>query len=391
MTTQKKILIVYPHNFLERGSGVNKRYVEFVAYLREKGFTIDLLGLRHFKSTWRKEDIEESGKMINRLFLYDFRIGYHKQRLISLLSGRKFPGLLPDFAFPGMKSMFRKIVRNNHYDFIIIGYVYWANLLKGVSLSNAVSVLTIEDFISQKLAENSAGSTDRERSEKEEIGRVNLFDKVICLSDEEMKFFISRTTHPGYFYVPIFMDQPVLLNREKEFDILFIGFDNADNIEGLAWFFTKIHPLLRTGLKIVVVGKIARYAPDLPTVTRMEYVEDPGEVYSKSRISINPLQQGTGMKVKVVESLAYQTPIVNTSKGVCGIPPEILGKFIVADDPQDFATEIHRLLSEPGWYDEKCREAKELFTENFASGIAKITLDKLFLTNNFHVSHDVPL
>jgi glycosyltransferase involved in cell wall biosynthesis len=329
--------------------------------------------------------------MINHLFLYDFRRGYIKQRLrsffshvTSLLTGGKHQTLaqLPDYAFPGMISLFNKIIQNNEYDFIIIGYVYWANLLRQNLPPHVVKVLTIEDFISGKLVEKSPGSFNMELSIQDEIARVNLFDKVICLSHEELQFFSANALHPDYFYVPIFMARPQMIAQEKEYDILFIGYDNADNIEGLDWFFTKVMPLLPADLKIVVIGKIARYAPDLPAVTKMEYIPDPGELYSKSRISVNPLQQGTGMKVKVVESLAHGIPIVNTSKGLCGIPPEILGKFIVANDPQSFANEIHRLLSDPAWYADRCREAKQTFGNYFDAKVAKKELDKLFFQNN---------
>lgn len=387
MTASKNILIVFPHNFFERKSGVNKRYFEFVRYLKGKGFSIDLLGLRHFKSTWKKFDIENSNNLINHLFLYNFRIGFNKQRLRSLFSNLNFISKrkksetkkqLPDYAFPGMISLFKKIINKNKYDFIIIGYVYWANLLKENIPPNVIKVLTIEDFISQKLYENRPGPINIEDLIKEEVERVNLFDKVICLSYEELQFFSSHAVNPDYFFVPVFMDKPTLVTREKEYDILFIGFDNADNIEGLDWFFKKVYTLLHADLKIIVIGKIARYAPGLPNVKKMEYIIDPSEIYSKSKISINPLQKGTGMKVKVIESLSYGIPLVNTSKGLCGIPPEILKEFIIANDPQSFANEIHHLLSDAKWYENKCNEAKKTFGTYFDVSVAKKELDKIF-------------
>jgi glycosyltransferase involved in cell wall biosynthesis len=174
------------------------------------------------------------------------------------------------------------------------------------------------------------------------------------------------------------MNKPTPVNREKEYDILFIGFDNTDNIEGLDWFFNKVFPLLPANLKIIVIGKIARYAPELPTVKRMDYTPDPGELYSRSKISINPLQKGTGMKVKVAESLAYGIPMINTSKGLCGIPPEILDQFIIANDPLSFANEINHLLSDAKWYDDQCYKAKQTFGNFFDTRIVEKELDKIF-------------
>ena len=386
MTGSGNILIVFPHNFFERKSGVNKRYFELVCYLKEKGYSIDLLGLKHFESKWKTFARDNSNNLINQLFLYNFRIGFNKQRLMSLLSTLSFSkkrnnllpkNQLPDYAFPGMLSLFNRIVTNKKYDYIIIGYVYWANLLRDNILQDSVSVLTIEDFISPKLIETNGPSFDFTLSAKEEVERVNLFDRVICLSFEELQFFSARTQHPEYYYVPVFLKDPHLVSRRKEYDMMFIGFDNADNKDGLEWFFKQVYPLLNKALKIILTGKIARFAPDLPNVIKIDYADDVSEIYARSKISINPLQKGTGMKVKVIESLAYGIPIVNTSKGLCGMPPDILNQFITADDPQNFADEIHHLMDEK-WYHEKCRDAKTLFLEKFEYNSVKNELNKLF-------------
>lgn len=382
----KSILIVFPHNFFERKSGVQKRYYELVLYLKEKGFSIDLLGLRHFESSWKNFNSENSGQIIDQLYLYNFRVGYHIQLFWSLvtnfliqLSGKSKPHKpLPDYAFPGMKSMFQTIMKRKQYDFIIVGYVYWANILKGNIPLEITTVLTMEDFISQKLCETKPGKFDMDTLISEEIERVNMFSKVICLSHEELQFFSVSTSVPEYFFVPVFMKQPRLVQRAKEFDILFIGFDNQDNIEGLTWFFNHVHPSLRPELKILVIGKINRYTPDISGVTKIEFLPDVAEAYSKSKISINPLQKGTGMKVKVVESLSYGIPIVNTRPGLCGFPPELFDRFILADNAQVFADEINRLLTDKKWYDEQCSEAKRIFGEYFDVNVAKKVMDHIF-------------
>lgn len=387
MTGSGNILIVFPHNFFEPKSGVNKRYFELVCYLKEKGYSIDLLGLKHFESKWESFARDNSNNLINQLFLYNFRIGYNKQRLQSFLSKQNFTkkrknllskNQLPDYAFPGMITLFNKLVTDKKYDYIIIGYVYWAMLLRDNILQDSSTVLTIEDFISKKLNETNGSSFDFTQSVKEEVERVNLFDRVICLSFEELQFFSARTRHPEYYYIPVFLKNPHWVSRRKEYDILFIGFDNVDNKEGLEWFFKQVHPLLNKELKIILIGRIACFAPDLPNVIKIEYADDVSEIYAKSKISINPLQKGTGMKVKVIESLAYGLPIVNTSKGLCGIPPDILNKFITADDPRNFADEINHLLIDEKWYEEKCRDAKNLFIENFEYRSVKKDLDMVF-------------
>jgi glycosyltransferase involved in cell wall biosynthesis len=386
MIPAEKILVIFPHNFFQRSSGVNRRYYEFISYLKERGFSIDLLGLKNFGSDWRDFDQQNAGGLINRLYLYDFRIGYQLQRIRAFFRGRmdfrdkggSQESPLPDYAFPGMVSLFRRITRENRYATIINGYVYWAKLLREPLPGKVTRVLTIEDMISQKIFENAPGEVEMDGLLREEIARVNLFDKVICLSHEELTFFSANAVHPEYFYVPVFMARPDVPDRDKEYDILFIGFDNPDNIEGLEWFFGKVYPLLPEGLRFVIVGQCAVHAPDLPGVTKFRYVENTGDIYSRSRISINPLQKGTGMKVKVVESLAHGIPVVSTPKGLVGMPPQLLGRFIIAAEPSGFATGIVRLLSDPDWYAQQRRMAVQTFDACFETNAVRKELDRVF-------------
>jgi len=374
MTASKNILIVFPHNFFELKSGVHKRYSEFIQYLKGEGFTIDLLGLKHFESTWKNFNAENSNKQINRLFLYNFRIGFNVQRVRSFFSklylmltmGKSGNNCqLPDYAFPGMISLFTKIIKKNQYDFIIIGYVYWANLLKVNIPPDVIKVLTVEDFISRKLNETSPGLINFENSIKEEIERVNLFDRVICLSYEELTFFSEFAVKPQYYYVPVFMETKPKKFEKKVYDILFIGFDNLSNRNGLKWFFEHVYPLLNKDLKILIAGQIFKSVPHFPNVSCVEYFEDIGEAYARSKITVNPMRDGTGMKVKLIESMSYGIPVVNTSHGLCGLKPDIVHNFIVADDPTVFAQQIKKLISDELFYKTQSELMVSLFEKYF--------------------------
>ncbi len=382
MTDGKNILIVFPHNFLPRGNGVNKRYYGLARWLRRNGFTIDLLGLRHFDSSWDRFDRENADGLIRKLYLYDFRRGLLRQRVSgwfgTLTGKRQDMHRLPDYAFPGMSKLFRQILDKNHYDFLVIGYVYWANLIRQEIPAGMVKVLTVEDLISRKIHEHDPGSRWQEETVREEIDRVGLFDRVVCLSHEELAFFSAHATSPVYHYVPVFMDKPAIIPHTKSCDLMFIGFDNRDNVEGIGWFFREVFPLLPSGTTLTVVGRVSRHVPCLPGVTRLEHVADPGEVYARCRFAINPLQKGTGMKVKLVESLAHGVPVISTTRGLCGLPPELVARFEVADDPRMFAETIRRLLADAGGYEARCREASELFSRHFETAAVDRELTRLF-------------
>jgi len=386
---QKRILIVFPHNFFELKSGVHKRFYELVRHLKNEAFIIDLFGLENFESNWKETMVNYPDNLINELFLYDFSTGHNTalfkkgfflKTLFRPVQKQKedIPVEMFDFAYDGMKSMFHEIVAKTKYDFIVISYVYWANLLSVRIPYKTCAVLTMEDFITQNLFETFKGRIDVGQFINEEIRRVNLFDKVICLSNEELSFFSKFAPNPKYYYLPIFMKAPKKKAEKKIYDILFVGFDNSNNKKGLAWFFEKVHPLLSENLTFLIAGKISKFAPPLPNVTCIEYIEDIGEAYGKSKITINPLQDGTGMKVKVIESISYGIPVVNTPRGLCGMKPEIVNQFICAGTPSEFAHQIEKLISDDSYYETQCKMATSLFRANFEVSAITNVFDEVF-------------
>jgi glycosyltransferase involved in cell wall biosynthesis len=383
----KKILIVFPHNFFELKSGVHKRFYELVKCLHDQSFTIDLLGLENFESNWKETKINHPEKLVNDLFLYDFSVGYRKDLLKKgtiwkKIAGKKtdsdVPSQIFDFAYDGMKSFFREIITKNKYDFILISYVYWANLLEVEIPYKTCRILTMEDFITQNLFDTYKGKIDVGKFLNEEIRRVNLFDRVICLSHEEQSFFSRFASNPVYYYLPVFMESKPKKAVAKEYDILFVGFDNFSNRNGLDWFFNGVYPLLEKNLKILIAGKISKFVPHLPNVTCVDYFEDIGDAYARSRITINPLQDGTGMKVKMIESMSYGVPIVNTPRGLCGIKPVLLHDFIIAEEPSEFARQINKLISDEAYYQTQCALMRSLFENHFEVKAISKVLNEIF-------------
>ena len=135
----KTILVVYPHNFFARRMGIDSRYYELMKYFKLRNFSVDMLSLKNFESSWENQDAKEEN-LINELFLYDFAAGKRSikknwKRLFRRLFKGKAAGTiifeqLPDYAFPGMKKKFDEISSRKQYDFILFSYVHWANLLQ---------------------------------------------------------------------------------------------------------------------------------------------------------------------------------------------------------------------------------------------------------------------
>ena len=386
---KKRVLIVYPHNFFEEKSGINSRFIELLRYFRAVDFNVDLLTLKNFKSSWENYPADKGG-LVNELFFYDFKKGSRRQRPQNrkqnpLARLKKYIPFchaytgLPDFAYKSMKKLFAEILAKNRYDFIIISYVYWTGLIPSKTVAGPATVLDLSDFITLNRFDSSGGDVKIGPMIEEEIRRVNRFDKVMCISEDEKSFFSQFARRPQYHYVPFFMDKNNLAkNDNPDYDILFIGSDNPHNREGMQWFFQEIHPYLFNSVRIVIAGPISEYVDSTHNVTCIPLVERLADIYARARISICPLLGGTGMKIKVVEALSFGLPVVTTAKGLAGFPSKVHTGCLSADSPEKFARAIQRLLSDKDFYNQQRKWAEDFFMENFEKSTVYRQLDELF-------------
>ncbi len=385
----QNILIVYPHNLFTDKSGVNSRYLELLAYFKDRKFRVDLFALENFKSSWAADALDARG-LVDHLYLYDFKKGGRWQRpgnrknnplnrLKRYLPLGHVYNRLEDYAYGSMQKQFDALITAQRYHFILIGYVHWANLIRSRAVGPAVTVLDLTDFITLNKFDLAGQAVDIFAMMKEEIRRVNLFDRVLCISDQEKYFFSQFAGHPQYHYIPFFMDDNSQARpRRQQYDLLFIGSDNAHNQKGVQWFFEQVYPRLDRSVRVLIAGAIAGYVRDYDNVTRIAHVENLAEVYRQSRISICPLLGGTGMKIKVIEALSHGLPIVSTEKGLGGFPAKIHTGAVVCDSPEKFAAGIQRFLADADFYQRHRQYARKFFKENFSRSVVYRQLDQAF-------------
>lgn len=388
---KKKVLVVYPHNFFAEKSGINSRYIELLRYFRAVDINVDLLTLKNFKSSWENNQTGPNG-LVDNIFFYDFKKGARwqspknrKQNPLAWLK-KYIPFThaytnLPDYAYPGMKKRFNEIIQKKHYDFIIISYVYWAGLIADKTLKGiTTTVLDLSDFITLNRFDSAGGDVKIGPMIEEEIRRVNHFDKVMCISEDEKAFFSQFAQRPEYYYVPFFMEKNISPKNENiKYHIMFIGSDNPHNRKGIQWFFENVCPYLFSSIRIVIVGSITKYITPTTNVTCLPLVEKISDIYHRSKISICPLLGGTGMKIKVVEALSFGLPVVTTSKGLAGFSSKIKNGCLVADTPEKFARMIQLLLSDNDFYNQQQKHAEDFFMENFEKSTVYCQLNELFV------------
>ena len=385
----KRILYFFPLNPAEKNSGSCSRALGLLHYFKERRFYVDFVS----KQQWGNWTEETKQKFIDAGIadnLYVFRrkpikknpftyfFGYKIWNLIFLKKLNRIKGSIPNHTTLNLQKQFNALFKKNNYDYVIISYVYWADLIRNNPyIKNAVTIVDTHDLLSTQhqddidfIKSNAIG---------DELRRVDLFDQIWAISPEETDFF------GGFFkekvkYIPVIMEEPEIISSiEKEYDIIYVATDNPHNLLASAWFFNEVYPLLPKDLKLCVIGKVTEHIPmHLQNVTSVKFVEDLNAVYQKSSIAICPMLSGTGVKVKVVEALANGLPVVCNERGVDGLPDKINNGCLITNDPKEFAQLVQQLLADKNLYQQQSNLGKLCYQKNFSKEVVYEKMDNAF-------------
>jgi glycosyltransferase involved in cell wall biosynthesis len=145
------------------------------------------------------------------------------------------------------------------------------------------------------------------------------------------------------------------MQAKKKFDICFLGdFSSYANVDAVMCYLRRIHPLvlkLRPALSCVIAGGhmpgSLKKKAESAGVFCAGYVDDVCAALASSRVFINPMRLGSGMRRKVLEAWAMGIPVISTAAGAEGLDVSDRRNIIISDIGAGFAGCIDELLSNP--------------------------------------------
>ncbi|WP_300729834.1 glycosyltransferase [uncultured Bacteroides sp.] len=183
---------------------------------------------------------------------------------------------------------------------------------------------------------------------------LRTYKHIITLTETDrniLKDFIGQEnihTSPAVIQIP--RNENICFKPAEECRLTFIGSGlHAPNKDAVTWFIKEIHPLLcRANLPFTleVIGawdkKSVHEFSQIPHVKMAGFVDDLHS-YLNGSISIVPIRIGSGMRIKILDSIAARTPIITTTKGVEGLDLRNHMECLIADTPEAFAEAIMQL------------------------------------------------
>lgn len=126
------------------------------------------------------------------------------------------------------------------------------------------------------------------------------------------------------------------------------------NLDAMRYFVHEILPRVRAAVpevRLAITGRADQVAINELSgdnaVLFTGYLADVRPKIAASQVSIVPLRQGGGTRLKILEAMAVGTPVVATSKGVEGLDLVPGQDVLIGDTPDEFAAHIIALLGNP--------------------------------------------
>ena len=210
---------------------------------------------------------------------------------------------------------------------------------------------------------------------KWEPAYAEKFDQCLVVSEAERKALLGRNPRLKVEVIPNGTDTKKYQRLEVNQDppaLLFIGsMSYAPCIDGAVYFCNQILPYIRKifqDIRLWIVGAsptsdVVRLADKNIFVTG--YVEDVLPYYQRSTLSIVPLRAGGGTRLKILEAMALGRPVVSTTIGCEGLDVVDGKHLLIADEPDKFAEQTIRLLTDKALYNRIVEQARELVVRRY--------------------------
>lgn len=202
---------------------------------------------------------------------------------------------------------------------------------------------------------------------------LNEYDGVVPISFKDEGFFNSFSNKPvRTISFGVNTDKYKLENNSNSENAVFhIGAMNwIPNEEGIKWFLQEVWPDVNSKLPDLKLYLAGREMPQWLNEVSMQNVIVVGEVpdaqeFIKSySISIAPLFSGSGIRIKLIESMALGKAVISTSIGAEGINYTNGENIIIADTPNETIGAITRLFKDVDYTNRLGESARNLIIKD---------------------------
>ena len=151
--------------------------------------------------------------------------------------------------------------------------------------------------------------------------------------------------------------------------VLFLSGSNKHNLLGLKWFINDIFPLIVNkwaDAKLYIGGAICNSIKEdiiNNNIIICGYIDDLSSFYEQGDVAINPVYQGTGLKIKTFEALSYDKVTLVHPHSMAGIYKKNEAPLFASEQPYDWIKYLETVWDNPQRIKEIKKQNKDYMKE----------------------------
>lgn len=201
------------------------------------------------------------------------------------------------------------------------------------------------------------------------------FDLCTIISEQDREY-IKNPYHEQIKVIPNGVNTTDFFFEENStatVELLFVGnMSYYPNIKAAEYLVQKIGALLNEkgyALQINIAGAspsplVLGLASEKVEVTG--WVDDIVATYHNAKIFVAPLFHGSGLQNKILEAMACGVPVITTTQTNNAIKAKQGEELVLADNAEEFAEAILRLLEDERYFMELRRKARKFVEQNYS-------------------------
>ncbi|MGH9326777.1 MAG: glycosyltransferase [Terriglobia bacterium] len=277
------------------------------------------------------------------------------------------PHSIAKFCQPSIIQRVRQLLEEQTYDVIVCDFVFAGGAIpwdfrcpKVLFTHNVESAIWRRHYqvarnpLWKAICWREYGATTR--AEKFYLRKA---DHVLAVSDADRNFFAKIIKPEKITVIPTGVDLDFFRpawGHERPGALAFTGsMDWLPNQDAMFYFARQVFPLIRREIpsaRLTIVGRkpsgrLRALSGSEAGIAVTGGVADVRPYVEEASVYVVPLRIGGGTRLKIFEAMAMGKAIVSTSVGAEGLPITHGENILLADEPQQFANSVVRLLRTP--------------------------------------------
>lgn len=306
-----------------------------------------------------------------------------------LINGKSYH--LSRFVSDAFSQTLKRILSEHNYDLIVCESIFLLPYLPAIRLYSNAKVLVRTHNAEFKIWSDLRANSNFPKSwylgslskslKKEELFWLKQVDGILAITEEDADTFRKNGIDAPIEVIPVSIPPTGVESRYSEACFHHIGSMNwQPNLEAVLYLVDVLFPKIRQQLPDAQLHLAGSFFPDTiksnteKGIVVHGFVSDAQSFICEHGIQLVPLRSGSGVRIKLLESMSCGAPVVTTLVGAAGLKKDAEAAVKIAPDDDSFVKHAVDLAKNAELRRELGTAAKQFVATHYSPENVKQTL-----------------